>query len=103
MAQIQLRLRPTETIFDVDLADIERRLRATPGVGDVRMYDDRLSDATFVTAVVMLDDQPGALAAVQRAVVGMEPGIVASFVAPDGEQTPVADVGQNELRAHLWK
>lgn len=66
--QLQFRFQPMRRIDDVDPSRIEPLIAALPNVERFRVFDDRLSDADFVTVVVVLRDAgPTHLAALKTA------------------------------------
>jgi len=51
---LQFRIRPLESLLDVDPPRIQEALYTLPTVRSVQIFDDRRSDATFVTLVLDL-------------------------------------------------
>jgi hypothetical protein len=52
MIRVQFRIRPVGSIEDIDPELIRSSLTALEGIHSIDLFDDRASDATFVTVVV---------------------------------------------------
>ena len=104
--KLQLRVKGIRSMMDIDLAEIEQRLAALPAVANVTSYDDRASDATFVTFVVTTD---GAMASVMvgvRQVFVEMPLVVAQAVFEDGQVVALDAIGPVDwprLDMERWK
>ena len=99
--RLQFRLRPLESLEDAEPGPIEEALAALPGVDRVRIYDDRASDATFVTAVVEVADSPGAetLEELRSALLAL-PRLRVTVGDYHRKEIPVAEISAEEIPAH---
>lgn len=99
--KLQFRLHPLESLLDAEPGPIEKALASLPGVDRVRIYDDRASDATFVTAVVEVSDDPSSetLEELRSAVLAL-PRLRATVGDYHGKEIPVAEISAEEIPAH---
>jgi len=56
MMQIQFRIRPRHSLLDIDIPLIEKKVANIQGIDKFRIYDDRTSDATFITVIIMFTE-----------------------------------------------
>ncbi len=94
--KLQLRVKGIRSMMDIDLAGIEQRLAALPVVATVTSYDDRASDATFVTFVVETDGARSSVMAGVRQVFAGLPLVVAQAVFADGQLVALDAIGPAE-------
>jgi hypothetical protein len=95
--KLHFRIRPAESLLDLDPPLIRQAMGAPPGVADLRIFDDRASDATFVTLVVSLAESgPEALAGLRSALLAI-PRVTASVVDRAGNEIPVSNMPATEL------
>ena len=66
MTVLQIRVKGVRSMMDIDLPALERQLTRLAQVAKVTAYDDRRSDATFVTFILELRKPAAGLAQVQR-------------------------------------
>lgn len=104
--RLQLRVKGIRSMMDIDLAGIEQRLAASPVVVTVTSYDDRASDATFVTFVVETDGARASVVAGVRQVFAGLPLVVAQAVFADGQLVALDAIGPAEwaqLDMNRWQ
>lgn len=94
--KLQLRVKGIRSMMDIDLAGIEQRLAALPVVAHVTSYDDRASDATFVTFVVATDGEMASVMAGIRQVFAELPHVLAQAVFADGRTIALDAIGPAE-------
>ena len=95
--QLQFRMRPTESLFDVDPPRMRKAMGCLPGIQELRIFDDRASDATFVTLVVTLSDSSlRTLQGLKSALLAV-PRVRALVVDAKGNETAVAEVSPDDL------
>lgn len=91
--KLQFRIRPTRTLLDLEPKRFEKIMAGIEEVDDYRIYDDVVSDATFITIVVSwkappstatLDSLRATLQAVER--------VRILVVDKGGNETPLADL-----------
>src|SRR5712692_5107920 len=100
MIQIQFRIRPVHSLLDIDLPLIERHLKALQVINQVRVFDDRASDATFITAVVTLSDATkSSLMQLREALLRLS-GVTTLVVDEHGEETLVQSISAEELKKY---
>jgi hypothetical protein len=56
MMRIQFRVRPNYSLLDIDIPLIKRKLANVHGVSNIKVFDDRASDANFITVIVTLTE-----------------------------------------------
>ncbi|MDX2302742.1 MAG: hypothetical protein NW226_08070 [Microscillaceae bacterium] len=56
LLELQFRVYPQKSLMDAEPKKFEEIFQGLKGVDSFRIYDDRLSDATFITLVVSLSD-----------------------------------------------
>jgi hypothetical protein len=95
--QLQFRFKAEESFEDIDPPHIEAALRRLDQIERFRVFDDRLSDATFVTLVVVLRT-PGVkeLLTLQTALVSI-PRVRAFAVNSSGGVTPLDGLPPDRL------
>lgn len=80
MIKLQIRVKPKNSLLDIDIPLIEKRLTSLADVEEVKIFDDRASDAPFITVVVTLvDSSKDALSSLRACLLHlpkMEPCIV---------------------------
>ncbi len=104
--KLQLRVKGIRSMMDIDLAEIEQRLAALPVVANVTSYDDRASDATFVTFVVVTDGAMASVMAGVRQVFADLPLVVAQAVFADGRTIALDAIGPadwSQLDMEHWQ
>ncbi len=95
--KLQFRIRPIESLLDVDPPLIHKAMDGLQGVEDLRIFDDRTSDATFVTLVVNLSDSsPQALRALQVALLSI-PRVRVLIVDSAGNEAVVSKMPATAL------
>lgn len=94
--KLQLRVKGIRSMMDIDLAEIEQRLDALPMVANVTSYDDRASDATFVTFVIETDGAMARVMAGVRQVFADLPLVLAQAVFADGQLVALDAIGPAE-------
>jgi hypothetical protein len=93
---LQVRVRGVRSMMDIDLPALERQLGGLSQVARVTAYDDRGSDASFVTLKLELREPAAGLAQVQRAF-GRRWRVTAFAVDEGGAVTPLAEVTPDHL------
>jgi hypothetical protein len=97
-AQLQFRFKAEESFEDIDPQRIEAALRGLDQIERFKIFDDRLSDATFVTLVIVLRTAGmKELLALQTALTSI-PNVRAFAVASSGAVTPLDGLPPDRLR-----
>jgi hypothetical protein len=92
MKRLQFRVRPAEELSDIDIELIEQRLGRIAGVVSFKIYDDRISDATFVSVFVMVAElSRPVLEELARVFLGL-PKMLPFLVNQEGEQYELDEV-----------
>jgi hypothetical protein len=95
--QLQFRFHAEESFEDIDPARIQAALRGLDQIERFKIFDDRLSDATFVTLVVVLSSGDAReLLALKTALTSI-PKVSAFAVSSSGEVTALADLPIDRL------
>lgn len=100
--KIQFRFRSTISMADIDPQKIEQALLRVPGVKKATMYDDRLSDATFVTAVVELEDSSEITFDSLKNVLLHMAGLNVSIIDEMGDETPISTVSIEKMKVFVY-
>jgi hypothetical protein len=96
--QLQFRFKANQSFEDIDPPRIEAALRGLAQIDKFKIFDDRLSDVTFVTLVVVLRTAgTEELSALQTALTSI-PGVRAFAVDPSGIVTPLDGLPPARLR-----
>jgi hypothetical protein len=95
--RLQLRFKPTRSFEDIDPSRIAPTVESLPFVVRHKLYDDRLSDADFVTLVVALDDPSAEQLAALRDALAALPGVHAFAVDRSGATQPLATLSPERL------
>ncbi len=71
--QLFFRIRGIFTMMDIDLAPIEGCFAGREGIAGVEIFDDRASDATYVTVVLSVGEAPSIaeLSAIREALLAL--------------------------------
>ncbi len=93
MIRLRLRVRPRQVMEELDPQMATTAVAAVPGVRDVELWDERVSDAPYVTLDVFVDERTPAVENALRSALGALPGMDAFLVVAYGEQVPVGDAG----------
>lgn len=100
MIRLQIRIRPVHSLLDVDPPGIGERLRALPAVEGVEVFDDRASDAPFVTVLVTLaSPSDSALRSLQESLLGLEK-VLPCVVDEHGDEFGCGSLEMDVLRRH---
>jgi hypothetical protein len=89
MRRVVLRVRPEETMDDLDLAQVRQRLARLRG-WQTELRDTRLSDATYVTVVATVDAIDAAATETLRQELSDLPRMRVFLWRGLGEETPLA-------------
>ena len=95
--KLQFRLRPTESLLDVDPRRIRKALGGPSKTADLQIIDNRASDATFVTMLVTLAAlDPQTLEDLRLALLSV-PRVRAFIVDGAGNETAVGEIPSIKL------
>ena len=96
-AQLQFRFKADESFEDIDPPRIEAALRGLDQIERFRIFDDRLSDATFVTLVVVLRTADVKELSALQTVLASIPRVRAFAVNSSGGVTPLDGLPPDQL------
>ena len=95
--QLQFRFKAKSSFTDIDPPRIEAAIHRLDGVAAFKVFDDRLSDADFVTLVITLGDPDlPRFAALQRALLSIS-GVRVFAVDSSGNATPLEGLAPERL------
>jgi hypothetical protein len=98
MGNIVLRIRPAEVMEDIDLAVIRHRMKHLAG-WESELQDTRLSDAPYVSVVVLVTVIDAAALARLKATFAGLPKMRAQIVLSVGVELPLDAIDVHQLRA----
>ncbi len=98
MLRLRVRLRPVEALSDLDPLAADILLREVEGVRDLRVWDERVSDALYLTIFLLVDGLDAKLRSDLENCLVRLPRMTAFVVDGKGDETPVtsADIGDWE-------
>ena len=103
MTEVQFRLRHTRSLLDLDIPLIQKHLEHLGQGFQVKIYDDRASDAFFITVVVDFPDiAASSWQRVKKAILDL-PEVIVSVVDKHGKETPIETVRLEELKSILTR
>ena len=91
MIRIRIRVRPQQVMEELDPQVARSAAASVAGVRGVDLWDERVSDALYVTLDVFVDERTSVLEEDLRAALGALPGMDAFLVVAHGEQVAIGD------------
>ena len=85
------------SLLDIDPPTIVRHLSVLQAVNRLELFDDRASDATFITVIVTLVDTANSSLEMLREALLQLSDVTPFVVDEHGEETPVASISSEEL------
>ncbi len=91
------------SLLDIDIPLIRRRLTNLQGIDQIEIFDDRATDATFVTIIVTLSNLAEAiLAALQKTLLHL-PKVTPFIVDEHGKETHIGSISAEEFKKYTKK
>ncbi|MGW5153501.1 hypothetical protein [Rhodococcus koreensis] len=99
MVRVRVRIRPVEELSDLDPLAVDIVLRQVEGIRDVQVWDERISDALFLTLFIFTDSFDDAFRArLARALCHLN-RMVPFIVNARGDETPLPDASTADWNA----
>lgn len=91
MIRVRVRVRPEQVMEQLDPHRAREAAAAVPGVRTVELWDERVSDALYVTLDVFAEQRSSLLEDGLRRALAQMKGMDAFLVVAYGDQVPVAE------------
>ena len=102
MLRFRFRVRPTGSFLDMDLPALRAGLARVEGLERVEWFDERKSDATFVSLhVTLAEPNPALLERLRQGLLQL-PAVTVYVLGDKGTETPVALVADDRLADYGW-
>lgn len=99
MIRVRVRVRPEQVMEELDPQRAQEAAAGVPGVRSVELWDERVSDALYVTLDVYAEEPSDELEDGLRTALGGLPGMECFLVVAHGDQAPIATAGRKEWSA----
>ncbi len=97
MTQIQIRIVPSRSILDIDIPLIKERLSQIKDILRLDIFDDRASDATFITLIITFEGNKEAWARIKDSLLNL-PRVRPFIVDEHGNEVSLDSFSDDELR-----
>lgn len=97
MKRIQFRIRPQYSLLNIDIPLIKKTLDQLHGINKVDVFDDRATDATFITVVVTLSELVMAIASLLKKTLLQIPNVTSFVVDEHGKETALQSISDEEM------
>jgi len=99
MIRIRVRVRPEQVMEQLDPERARAAAASVAGVGSVELWDERVSDALYVTLDVYADERSADLEDGLRDALADLPGMDCFLVIAYGDQAPITEAGPADWAA----
>ncbi len=97
MKHIQLRIKPKRSLLDIDIPLLRERLATLQGVAEINIFDDRASDATFITVILTLTGlDTESVSRLKKELLHI-PKIIPFLVNKQGKEVLVSSMSEEEI------
>ncbi len=99
MIRVRVRVRPKQVMEELDPDLAEAAAAAVPGVQGVKVWDERVSDALYVTLDINVDEITDSLRSALAGALASLPDMDAFLVVAYGDQVPMIEAAPEDWDA----